>query len=735
MLHAQAYTDRKQAILNNGWFVSLLFFLATIAYLWPQATHMATALPDGLDSTDTARQLGEIAHNLLHDPLHIYNSPGLYPLNNDLALNELLIGQGIVIAPVIWLTGNPILAWNILTFLSFFLSAVAAWLLVRRFTGSSLAGIAAGITYAFSPWHYGQYGHLGIMAIPYMVFGLYFLVLFLDRSRTSQPLLDRRNLLFLVLFAAFTAFQALSAGYYGYYAAILYGLYFAYYLLKEVGMLAWLSSLLRKQHPSTINWRRLLGQVGLLAIGGVFALATIYPFLRPYSDFKTQFGFNRALEEVEYWSAGLISFFRTTVTSFWYDPVQRGIFGLETSAEREMYPGIVAVLLSLSLILFALIRRRQPKEPIADNQVNQQTRFPMPFVLAVVLVGLILSFGPTLHTDSYAIGSTGIPLPYRWLYQYVPGFDALRVPHRFDIFIMLGLGALAGYALVQLGKWAGSNPARSWLPLAALALLMIDFFAPGLHHVDVPIGNDAPPLYRWLDSNESLATVPADAIVIELPVGQDKTPVNTSPQYLFYNLPVGRPMLNGSPNIIPAGYERLFSEMRRFPSPGTLDIIEGLGAKFVVVHTGGLLSDDKRAALAKEAAPGGRLQLLQSFPDDWHYPPDSKAEVYRLIPQPSRLAKLKAAIPEGSSVLLADHPAHLRLYNTALPNLLGQGRQYFSDYSTIYDTITPPRQPAAPGQSYDFVVIYAGDDPSRFGVSAQNKIDIGDNDQIEVYKR
>ena len=56
---------------------------------------MATSLPVGVDSIDTARQVGEIAHNLLHDPLHIYNSPGLYPLNNDLALNELLIAQGI----------------------------------------------------------------------------------------------------------------------------------------------------------------------------------------------------------------------------------------------------------------------------------------------------------------------------------------------------------------------------------------------------------------------------------------------------------------------------------------------------------------------------------------------------------------------------------------------------------------------------------------------------------------
>lgn len=703
---------------------------------------MATGLPDGVDSIDTTRQLGEIAHNLLNDPFHIYNSPGLYPLNNDLALNELLIVQGIVIAPVIWMTGNPILAWNILTFLSFFLSGVAAWLLVRRFTASTLAGFAAGITYAFSPWHYGQYGHLGIVAIPYMVFGLYFLVLFLDHSATSPHLLTLRNLLLLSLFAFFTAFQALAAGYYGYYEAILYGLYLVYYLLKNARIAAWLSSLVRKlTDKPKVDWRRLAGQLALLGAAGVIVLFVIYPFIRPYSDFKTQFGFNRALEEVEYWSAGLLSVFRTVITSFWYEPVQKGIFGLETSVEREMYPGIVAVTLSLLLIVFAIRRRNTPTsdQTLPNNQPTAQP-FPMPFVLLVVGVGLILSFGPTLHVDSYAIGSTGIPLPYRWLYQYVPGFDALRVPHRFDLFVMLGLGALAGYAISRLARWAWpqvaslSFSARALAPLLALSLLMLDFFAPGKHLVDVPLGAGSPPLYRWLGSADSLPVVPAGALVLELPVGLDTSPVNTSPQYLLYNLPAGRPMLNGSPNIIPAGYERLFSEMRRFPTPGTLDIIEGLGVDFIIVHTGGLLNDQKRVALAQEAAPGGRLQLLQSFPDDRPYPASSEAHVYKLLSQPSRFAQLKSAIPEGSSVMLADHPAHLRLYNTSLPNLLGPNRQYFSDFSTMYDAITPPRIPTAPGQTYDFVVLYVGDDPTRFGLIPDNKIDIGDNDQVEIYQ-
>jgi hypothetical protein len=219
--------------------------LATAAYTWPLVSHMASTLPDALDSTDTARQLAEIARNLSTNPLRIYDSQGLYPLDNDLALNELLVAQGIYAAPIIWLTGNMLLAWNLVTFSSYMLSGLAAWLLVRKATGSSLAGLAGGIVYAFSPWHYGQYGHLGIEAIHWMVFGLYFLVLFLERTAASSRLLDRRGLLYLVLFAFFATLQPLSAGYYGYFEGILFGIYLLYYALRHSGAGGWVWSKLR----------------------------------------------------------------------------------------------------------------------------------------------------------------------------------------------------------------------------------------------------------------------------------------------------------------------------------------------------------------------------------------------------------------------------------------------------------------------------------------------------------
>jgi hypothetical protein len=720
-------TDNRQAFLQSGWFAALFFLVATAAYTWPLVTHMATTVPDALDSTDTARQLAEIARNLSTNPLHIYDSQGLYPLDNDLALNELLVAQGIYAAPIIWLTGNMLLAWNLVTFSSYMLSGLAAWLLVRKVTGSSLAGLAAGIIYAFSPWHYGQYGHLGIEAIQWMVFGLYFLVLFVEHTASSRHLLDRRGLLYISLFAFFAALQALSAGYYGYFEAILFSVYLLYYALRHSGLVAWAWSKVRRVQSPRLAWRSLVGQVALLGLAGVVAVAVIYPFVRPYTQYKNLFGFNRGLDEVEYWSAGPLSLLRTTTTSLWYEPVQKGLIGLETSAEREMYPGVFAVLLA-AVGLFGASR-------VVGSRLGRG------FFAAIVVIGFVLSLGPTFHWDSYGLGDTGVSLPwYRWLYQYVPGFDAVRVPHRFVLLAMLGIGALAGFGIVRLMRWSRDKGFLSpgIVGGVALFLVMLDFFSPGLRYITRGLGEDAPPLYRWLAGPEADKVIPKDALLLELPVGLDKTPVNTSPQYLLYGVAHGRPMLNGSPNIVPPGYERLFSEMRRFPTPGTLDIIEGLGVKFVIVHTAGLLNDEKRAELDRIASEGTRLEQLVSLTDvDPYGQPasNSRAVVYRVKPAAGRFDKLRSAIPPGSSVLLPDHPSKLRLTNTALPNLLGHDRRYFTTYHTIYDPIVGPLQDATPGEQYDFAILYNEDDPTNYGYSPEDRVDIGDLDLIQVYRK
>ena len=726
--------------MSSGWGVLGFFVLATMAFTWPLVTVLSDSLPDWGDPPDVAWRMGVIAKQLAADPLHLYKTAAFYPLNNGIALNELLTGEGLLAAPIYWLTGNPPLAYNLLNFLSYTLSGWAMWLLVRRLTGSSGAGVVAGTIYTFSPWHYGQYGHLPLAAQQWMVLALYFLIRFLEQTRplihiepdlpspegtlpTRKTGWNGKAWLNLGLFVVCFVLQALVAGYFAYFEALLVGLFLVYYFLFESRLLRRLGQRLRRKPllPITTSWRQVWTVAGAIVIAGLLVLPFILPFVQAQHDY----GFKRSLSEVSYWSAAPTSLLRTTDRSWLYKPVERGIFGLQTSAERMFYPGLVALILAV----IGLVGKSKMPEP------GRRWLF-----LAVGLSGLVLSFGPVLNLDAYGLNSTGIELPYKWLYGLIPGFDALRVAYRFGQLFMLGLAVCAGYGVARLlksGRWTRwkwqTYPVGQFSLLVGLvALVTVDFFAPGLPVQPTPTGKTAPPMYRWLASGASEGLVAHDAVLLELPITQDKTPITSSPIYLLYSLSHGRPMLNGSANILPPGYERLFNEMQSFPSPATLDIVEGLGVRFVLVHTKGLSADANRTELSRQTGPGGRLELVKEF-EALDGDGGFKDAIYRVKPT-NRFEKFKSLIPEGSEVFLADNSKARRLYTAALPGLLGPNRRYFSTYSTIYDSQV---QPAQANRVYDYAFFYRGSGalPTEYGYNPSDLLEGDPNDVIQVYHK
>jgi hypothetical protein len=722
--------------------VGLFFTLVSAACTWPLVTHLGDTLPDWADPADSSWRIGSLAGQLLADPLHLYQTTAFYPIHNGLALDELLTGQGLLAAPLIWLTGNPPLAFNVLVFLSYVLSGVAMWWLVRDLTGSDAVGVVAGLIFAFAPWHYEQFGHLGLSAQQWMVVALVFLRRFLRGSLAAPRLLTAGTLLNLGGFLLFAVLQALVAGYYAYFEAILFAFYGVYYLLGPGGIGRWLGG--RRRGVVAPTWGRLGGQAALLAGAALIGLAALLPFVWPFMQAQRTFGFARSVQEASYWSAAPTSLLRTSPRSLLYAPVQVGVFGLETSSERAMYPGVVATALALLGVVGGLRRRKAAEDGSSAAPAWRGERWVF---VAVMLAGLILSFGPTLNLDAYGNQPTGLPLPYGWLYQWVPGFDALRVPARFGQLFMLGLAVCAGYGILDFRFWLferiqGSS--KSQKPKAEivfallLALIVADYWAPGLPATPTPTGAAAPALYRWLAGPEAARLIPRNALLLELPIGTAERPVNTNPIVLMYGLAHGRPMLNGSANIIPPGYDRLFYQMRRFPTPATLDLAEGLGVQYLIVHTGGLLNDERRAALAQEAAPGGRLEALVRFPDPLG-DANSAAVVYRLKPAPERWAALGAWLPAGAEVLLADHPGHRQLLTTVLPRLIGPDRRYFLAYSTVYAPLMPSTRLATPGQTYPYAIFYGDPDsaaePAKYGYTPAERLPAGDAVGLAVYQK
>ena len=728
----QAFSHRFLNWLESGWAVLLFYVVMTAVFTWPLVTRLSDSLSDWGDPADLAWRIGAILRQLTTDPLHLYQTTSMFPVRNELALDELVTGQAFVAAPIWWLTHNAPLTYNLLNSASFTLSGWAMWLLVRRLTGVSVAGLVAGMIYAFSPWHYAEYGHLSLAAQQWMLLALFFLLRFIEKSQS--PLVNplaKRNWVNLALFVFFFVLQALVAGYLAYFEAILVGLFTAFYFLVERHWLIQLwCKLWRKRGKNEVstNWWQL---VCLVSAGFVAALI-ILPFIMPFIEAQQLYHFNRSLSEISYWSAAPTSFLRTSPQSWLYGPLEHGLFGLKTSVERALYPGVI----TLILVIVGLI---SPGRRFLEVERMPVRRW---FFVGITLLALVLSFGPTLNLEAYGLKPTGISLPYQWFYRLVPGFDALRVPYRFGQLMMLGLAVLAGYGVARILKsrlrrltFKGHRVGSVMVTLVLVSLVTADFIAPGVPITSTPTGSNAPALYHWLASPEATQAIPPDALFLEAPMalGGGSSPINTSSIYLMYSLSHGRPLLNGSANIIPPGYDRLFNEMQNFPNPATLDIAFALGVKFIIVHPKALTTPAQRTALIQEAGPGGRLKIVHRFPA-LDGDPRYKDVIYRLKAHPERFAKLAKIIPAGAKVFLGDDSSHHRLYTAVLPALIGASRTYFSNYTTIY---SPQITVAGANQTYEYGIFYRGSniEPAKYGYSPADLIPLNDNEIIQVYHK
>src|SRR4051794_38988875 len=207
--------ERRHARWSGDLLAIVFFCLVAVAATWPLARHPASTLPDLGDPLDSAWRLSWPVHQILHDPRHLLDANTYYPFDTTYLFDELLLGVAIVVAPVILLTHNGILAVNVALLLAFAMNGIAMYLLGRHLTGHQVAAAAGALVFAVAPFRLQHIGHVGLST----AFWLPLALLFLDRLLLKPRWRDA------VLFGFCAAFQALSAQYYGFQMAIVVGLY------------------------------------------------------------------------------------------------------------------------------------------------------------------------------------------------------------------------------------------------------------------------------------------------------------------------------------------------------------------------------------------------------------------------------------------------------------------------------------------------------------------------------
>lgn len=275
-------------------------------------THLYSDLGDPLLNTTV------LAWNARQLPLtsEWWNFPAFAPLTGVTAFTEHLLLTYPVASPVIWLTGNAVLAFNLVFLLALPLNGVAAFALARELRGSRGAAFIAGLAFAFAPYQSVHLSHLQHMT----AFGMPFALLWLHRYLQS----GRRSAL--VWFGV------------GWLVTILANS--ALLVFFPILVLLWCVWFVRLS-----EWRRLVGP----AAAAVTATLLVAPLLWGYYVRHAARGLVRTYAEVQSFGAdmvGLVGMYRRALA--W-----RGLLPHDFE-EGALFPGFTTLALALVAVVVAV---------------------------------------------------------------------------------------------------------------------------------------------------------------------------------------------------------------------------------------------------------------------------------------------------------------------------------------------------------------------------------------------
>ena len=178
-------------------------------------------------------------------------------------------------------------------------------------------------------------------------------------------------------------------------------------------------------------------------------------------------------------------------------------------------------------------------------------------------VALVLSLG--FHI---AVGKLDYLFPYRLLYEFAPGWQALRTPGRLMAFATLGLALLAaaGTDRVRDGV-AGRRPGTLW-PTVVVGLLVALVVVEGW------------PRHRYL-------AVPEPPSAVRLPEPQLHLPADGKDADVLYGFwsTNGFPeLVNGASGFEPRSRRALRMSLEAFPDRATVARLRALGVRTVILH-------------------------------------------------------------------------------------------------------------------------------------------------------
>lgn len=384
--------------------------------------------------------LAWVAHALATDPRHLFDGNLFWPEPGTLAYSEPLIVPALVVAPILWLGGSPVLAFNITDLIGLVATAWATWWVVRRWTGSGSAALVSAALAAFNVHTLTRVAHLAATHAWGLPLAWYFADALGERPRW-------RTAAALSLVIAATA--ATSA-----------------YLLAFAGLIVAVVTVLHLP-----RWR----SVAALAASATMGLALAAPVLLPYVRLSRS-GARRPIEMVEQFSASWSGYLVSTshVHGGWTRP-------FFTTDVNVLFAGVVALALAVAGVGVAVTSGAASRRRAAT-------------LILLAGVAVVLSVGPatTLYRWLYAHVSPlqGLRAAARFGHVYLlavalaAGFAVAALERRcrpgWALTIAIGL-----LVAVTVEAWSGPLRTVTWTRVPAIYRLVAEAPDP-VRLVEVP---------------------------------------------------------------------------------------------------------------------------------------------------------------------------------------------------------------------------------------------------------
>ena len=360
--------------------------------------------------------LGWVQHAIPHGWGEIWNTSMFSPHENTLAFSDSMISVAVVDWPLRLLFGK-VVSLNILTLAAQTASLWFMYRLTLRLARSVPAAIVSALVFGFSPV---VLSHIGFYQLTLTTFLIPLMLLLLVRYLETWQL--RFGIGVGVAFAALTT----SATYFGLMMAcvvpVVVGAYAVWYRPRPV----W-------------HFLRGLAAGALLAAVVTLPLAIQYTQLQDDPYFRRGFDADVAAHPSDFLSPSIDNLVLADVWPF-EEHVVRGV-------ENHLFPGIVAIalgVLGIVVMVRTVWRRRAiaraPAEPgPAGPDQKWRNRVGVSIAGAGVVM-VLLAFGDEMHILGF-----DVPMPFKFLRKFVPGFSGIRATSRFAVMTSCALAVCAGF--------------------------------------------------------------------------------------------------------------------------------------------------------------------------------------------------------------------------------------------------------------------------------------------------